>query len=229
MGRDLQRRLVVFVAAAVPLFELLFWGPESPIRRAILFVVGDHEQRGAWLLFYHAFVYSLPAAALSAILWVVLARRGLLPPLRDSLRFTPFKSIVVWGVGVGLAVAGLNIAIFAVLAWRGLLEGFSIAYVPPYGWDIAGNAVSNFYEELIARGFLVVTMRMVSGSAPIAAVISSLFFGFGHTQFPMFERCFIAMAGAMQCVAYLRTRSLWAPYIAHEVYDWILDCAVKVG
>jgi membrane protease YdiL (CAAX protease family) len=88
--------------------------------------VGSHEYRGPWIVFEHAFVYSLTAAALSVILWLVLARRGLLPPLRDSLRFTPSRPIVWWGVGVGLAVTGLNIAIFAVLAWRGLLEGFSL-------------------------------------------------------------------------------------------------------
>jgi membrane protease YdiL (CAAX protease family) len=225
---DLQRRFAVLVAAAVPLIEL-FWGPESPPRRLIMAAVGNHEYRGPWILFEHAFVYTLTAAALSVILWVVLARRGLLPPLRDSLRFTPSRPIVLWGVGVGLAVAGLNIAIFAVLAWRGLLEGFSLEYVPPNGWDIGGNVISNFYEELVARGFLVVTMRMVFRNAPIAVAISSLFFGFGHTQYPMFERCFIAVAGAMQCIAYLRTKSLWAPYISHEVYDLILDCAVKVG
>jgi len=71
-------------------------------------------------------------------------------------------------------------------------------------------------------------MRRVFRSAPIAVVISSVAFGLGHTQYPVFERCFIAVAGAMQCVAYLRARSLWSPYLAHEVYDVLLDCSVKV-
>ncbi len=228
MPPDLQRRFAVLLAAAVPLVEL-FWGPSSPPRRLILAVVGEHEDRGPWMVFHHWFLYSLTAAALSTVLWLVLARRGLLPPLRDSLRLTPSRDIVLWGVGVGLAVAALNVAIFAVLAWRGLLEGFALQYVPPDGWSLLGNVVSNFYEELIARGFLVVALRMAFRSTPLAVAISSLCFGFGHTQYPVFERCFIAVAGAMQCVAYLRTRSLWAPYVAHEVYDVLLDCAVKVG
>jgi membrane protease YdiL (CAAX protease family) len=191
--------------------------------------LGNPPYRGPWILFEHVFIDTLVPAASCVLLWLGLGKHDLLPSLRDSLRFTPRGRIALFGVGVGLAVAGLNIVIFVVLAWRGLLEGFSIECVPPNGWDIGGNVVSNFYEELIARGFLVVTMRRVCRNTPIAVAISSVTFGLGHTQFPTFERCFIAVAGAMQCIAYLRTRSLWAPYIAHEVYDLILDCAVKVG
>ena len=190
---------------------------------------GNPPYQGSWILFEHVLLDTLLPAVACALIWHALANRAFVPAPRESLRFERPGRIVLWGVAVGVAVAAFNVAIFAVLAWRGLLEGFSIEYVPPNGWDITGNVVSNFYEEFIARGFIVVTMRVVFRNTPIAVAISSLAFGFGHTQFPVFERCFIAVAGAMQCVAYLRTRSLWSPYIAHEVYDLLLDCAVKVG
>jgi hypothetical protein len=175
------RRCLVVLLAAIAGMAVLWWF--SPIVRAWARTLAGHPAYvGPWVFVEHALLDTALAAAVCALLWVLLAKRGYLPPVAESLRLPSPVVVVAWGVAAGVAIAALNLALFAFLASRGELRGFSIAYVPPKLWAVAGNVLSNFYEEFVFRGFLVVTMRMVFRSTPIAVVISSLAFGFSHTQ-----------------------------------------------
>jgi membrane protease YdiL (CAAX protease family) len=226
--RRLRDRALVLLAAAGALWVLI--QPSRWLRDAVLHALGDPPYRGPWITFDHLFLYSTLGAATCAIVWIALAGRGLMPPLRDWFRVRPTAPVLAWGVGAGLAISGFNIAVVALLArGRGAFEGFAVQYVPPNGWDVLGNVFSNFYEEFIARGFLLLALRAAFNSTLAAVIVTSLIFGVGHDQYPLFERCVIALSAALQCVVFLRTRSLWSTWITHEVYDLILDCALKVG
>jgi membrane protease YdiL (CAAX protease family) len=223
--RRLGGRALLLAAAVGSLWVLV--QPSRWLRDAVLHALGDPPYRGPWITFEHFFMFSTLCAATCTVLWISFARRGLMPPLRDWFRFDHPARILGWGLGAGVAIVALNIAAVAVFGSHAF--GIRIQYVPPNGWDLLGNVFSNFYEELFARGFLLLALRGAFRNTPAAVVVVSLIFGAGHDQYQVAERVVIALAAALQCIVVLKTRSLWSTYVTHEVYDLILDCTLKAG
>jgi len=127
--------------------------------------------------------------------------------------------VALWGVAGGVATLAVTIAFFEI-RYPG-----AIHYIEPKAWSIAGNIFSNFYEEFLYRGFLLVALTAVFGFWP-AAVISSVAFGASHTQYPLDVRALISVAGVMWSVVARQARSIWAPYISHMVLDVVGDSLV---
>jgi membrane protease YdiL (CAAX protease family) len=92
-------------------------------------------------------------------------------------------------------------------------------------WGVAGNVFSNFYEEFIFRGFILAGLAVVFGFWP-AAIVASGLWAAQHTQFPLSLRMLIGCIGIFWCWIRIRARTLWAPYLSHEIMDTVLDAAI---
>ncbi|WP_440997057.1 CPBP family intramembrane glutamic endopeptidase [Arhodomonas sp. SL1] len=84
-----------------------------------------------------------------------------------------------------------------------------------------------FYEELLARGFLLQRARALLGGwwGPVA--LSSLLFGLGHAYQGAFGVLQTTLVGAVLAAAVLRYGTLWPAIIAHALVNaislWLLS------
>ena len=193
-----------------------FW-PESLVLAHGMEWLGNPPYQGFLGAFLpHLLLYTTFMAAVSAILWFILAGFGWIQPPQ----FGNVRRSIELGVIVGLVAVVLSVGV----AWLTLPSG-SVRWIPPDGWKIAGNVFSNCYEEFVNRGFFLTALRTVFGFWP-AAIISSAMWGFLHTQYPLALRILIVVIGIGFCWAARRAQSLLAPYVAHEVLDTIADCLI---
>jgi membrane protease YdiL (CAAX protease family) len=101
---------------------------------------------------------------------------------------------------------------------------------------MAGDLVSNMYEEIVYRGLMFCAFYgVVAGAsfplagrptlAALAAGIigSSTVFATGHEQFSMALRVVVGVLATVFAYAWVAARSLWAPWIAHTLVDVIGD------
>jgi membrane protease YdiL (CAAX protease family) len=207
----LTQRAVLLVLAAGA-FAVGLW-PTWYVRDAVLGAFGTPAYAGVWILVPHMLLYSTLSALVALALWLWLARaRWVTPP---SLAFN--GAVAKWGVLGGLAVIAITVVALYALGHGG---AFHAPRVDP--WLMAGNAFSNFFEELIFRGFLLTALAAALGLWP-AVILSSIAFGAVHTQFPLEFQALIAVAGCVWCLVAVRARSLLAPYISHMTLDWLVD------
>jgi membrane protease YdiL (CAAX protease family) len=205
-----QRALLLVLAAVV--FAIGLW-PTWSVRDAVLNAFGKPAYEGVWILIPHALLYSTLSALAALALWLWLARaRWVRPP---SLGFN--SGVAAWGVLGGLAVIAITVVALYALGHGG---AFHSPRVDP--WLMAGNAFSNFFEELIFRGFLLTALMAALGFWP-AAILSSIAFGAVHNQFPFEIQVLVGVAGFVWCMVAVRARSLLAPYISHMALDWLVD------
>lgn len=186
---------------------------------------GYPAYRGPWLTVEHVLLYTTLCAAVSAVAWSLLARRYGMDSPGEALRIPSARATLGWGVGVGLAGTALVLVFFAVLIKAGALPANAVHYRPPNGWSVLGNLFSNFYEEFIYRGLWLSALAFAFRSRWAGAVGSSIIFGLSHSQYPLMMQAMIAVCSLLFCVARYRG-SLWAPYIAHQLSDMILDSLV---
>jgi membrane protease YdiL (CAAX protease family) len=193
-----------------------FW-PERLVLKSGIIALGNPPYAGFTGIFLpHLLLYSTVMAAVSAVLWWALVRADLLAPpqfgnLSQSLR-----------LGVIGGIAALLLTLVVVLA---ALPAGTIHWIAPNPWKIGGNIFSNFFEEFVFRGFLLVALRRLVGFWP-AALLSSAMWAFLHTQFPLVIQLNILAVGVGFCWLANRAKSLWAPYVAHEVLDLIGDSLI---
>lgn len=206
----MRRALLLVLAAGV--FAIGLW-PTWYVRDAVLGAFGAPKYEGVWILVPHALLYSTLSALAALAVWRWLARaRWLSPP---SLAFS--WGVATWGVLGGIVVIAITVVALHALGHGG---AFHAPRVDP--WLMAGNAFSNFFEELIFRGFLLAALVAALGFWP-AAILSSIAFGAVHTQFPLEIKVLVGVAGFVWCLVAVRARSLLAPYISHMTLDWLID------
>jgi membrane protease YdiL (CAAX protease family) len=193
-----------------------FW-PGRLVLRGGLNSLGNPEYVGFRGIFLpHLLLYTTLMAAVSAILWWALVLAKILPPPK----FGNIRASAALGLVGG--IAGLALTLLVVLV---ALRAGTIPWIAPDPWKIAGNIFSNFYEEFVFRGFVLVALRRVAGFWP-AALVSSAMWAFTHVQYPMVIQLTILAVGVAFCWIMQRARSLWAPYFAHEVLDVIGDSLI---
>ncbi len=113
------------------------------------------------------------------------------------------------GVGFALLVIGLSLA-----TGEGELQ-------PLFDWNAVGvNLFSNLWEEIIFRGMLLQVIRKHLG-VRTAMVWTSVLFGLAHGINP--KGFFIALTCWTWAWAVLKSRSLWAGWITHQVSDMLID------
>jgi membrane protease YdiL (CAAX protease family) len=211
---SLIARFFVLLCAAFA-YWCLYW-PSDWWRGHVLEAFGNPKYAGVWILIPHIFLYSTLAALVAAVLWVLLARARFLPAM--SLRFD--FDVALWGIAGGAASLALVVAYFEVFYPPGTLH-----WIDPNPWSIAGNVFSNFYEEFLFRGFLLVALTAVLGFWP-AAAITAVAFGATHTQYPLDLRAMISVVGFMWALVTRQAGSIWAPYITHMVLDVVGDSLI---
>jgi len=211
-----MKRRLLLVSAAALVCVCNYW-PQWAFNRHFRSWLGHPRYAGSWIFVEHLLLSCSLPALLSVLLWWQLARAGWLPPLRASLRKRP---------AIFLGVAGGLVPLAAALGMVAVADPKSLGWIPPSVWPILGNLFSNFYEELVFRGFLLLTLEAAFGFWP-AAILSGVAFGAGHLQFPIPLRALIGGSGVLWCWLRRRTGSLWTPYLSHEIVDVIGDLFVK--
>jgi len=200
------------IAAAAAAYLIGFW-PTWRLRDTVLQSFGNPDYQGVWVLIPHVFLYSTLPALFCLAAWAVLARMGWMPALKLSLRWRTF----FWGLGAGLVSLAVLVGFFFATGQAG---AFHAPQVDP--WITTANVFSNFYEELIFRGFILVALTAALGFWP-AAIISSLAFGATHTQYPLILQGLIAAIAMIWAWVAKHSGGLLAPYTAHMTLDWLID------
>lgn len=205
-------RRASLLTLAIGVFAIGLW-PTWYVRDSVLSAFGAPAYEGAWILIPHVLLYSTLCALVALGLWLWLARaRWVTPP-----SFVFDLGVATWGLFGGMVVMALTVVALYALGHGG---AFHAPRVDP--WVMAGNAFSNFFEELIFRGFLLAALAATVGFWP-AAILSSIAFGGMHTQYPFDIQALVAFGGFAWCIVAARAKSLLAPYISHMTLDWLVD------
>lgn len=205
-----QRGTLIAVAAAA--YMVGFW-PTWWLRDFVLNAFGNPPYEGVWIVIPHVFLYSTLQALFCVAAWMVLARLKWMP----GIKFSPRTSTLGWGLAAGLVSIAILVAFFFV---TGQDSAFHEPRVNP--WVMSANVFSNFYEELVFRGFILVALTAALGFWP-AAIISSIAFGATHAQYPFELQALIAAIAVLWAWAAKKADELLAPYIAHMTLDWLID------
>ncbi len=208
-------RAFVLVVSLAGAYAALYWLQPVVVHHVRPLLKTDHK--GLSLLLNHVFFYSLPFGLVCFLLRQLLVEMDILTPLRLKANFV--KSLNE-GVAGGLMVIGLF-----VLLWVAMGKGFKL-HMDPY--SAAGNMFSNFYEELAYRGLVFSGLLFSLRWRWLAVVLSGLVFACTHSSYPLFLQAGVGVAGVVFSLVYLRTGSILAPWIAHELSDVILDSILRM-
>lgn len=200
------------IAAAAAAYVIGFW-PTWWVRDFVLNAFGNPPYEGVWILVPHVFLYSTLQALFCLVAWTVLARLHWMP----ALRLSPRWSTLGWGLAAGLVSIAILVAFFFATGQGG---AFHEPRINP--WLAGANIFSNFYEEYVFRGFILVALTAALGFWP-AAIISSIAFGATHTQYPLELQALIAVIAVIWAYAFKKGDGLLAPYTAHMTLDWLID------
>jgi hypothetical protein len=192
------------------------------------------HDRDLSVLLGHWVFGQLPRVLLCVVVWFVGTRLGLMPSLRQSLTSGgSWSRVVVTGL---IATVVLLVATVGVGAAAGGRFGFH-----PYFTKMAGDLVSNMYEEIVYRGLMFCAFYGVvagasfplAGRPTLAALVagtigSSIVFAIGHEQYSMALRVVVGVLATVFAYPWVAARSLWAPWIAHTLVDVIGDSILKL-
>lgn len=164
--------------------------------------------------------FGLIGAVALIILYKILIRHLGDPP-RDDLRLPGSLKRLGIGLGAGLAVFSVAVAVAAVLGvYRIFAAGDLTGLLPALISAAIFPAVS---EEMLFRGILFRWLEDFGGTW-VGLALSSLAFGFAHYFNPNVSAlaCLeIALeAGIMLGAAYMLTRSLWLPMGIHAAWNF---------
>jgi membrane protease YdiL (CAAX protease family) len=119
------------------------------------------------------------------------------------------------GIWLGFLIFALTIPVAMYFKMK---YSFQFSFV-----EVAGNIFSNGAEEMIYRGILLAAAASLFKKSWVSICISAFAFGFGHWDLPYLFQAYIVVVGILLAWAYLRTKSLIAPYVAHTVADILAD------
>ena len=214
-GLKLSQRLLLIVTAAL-VYAVNFW-PSPQVRKAGLAALGHPQFVGfAGIFVPHLVLYSTLLAVIAALCWFTFVRARILPPPELG---RPTASQLRLGVVGGIA------ALIASLGFVYFLFPAALDWIDPVPWKIAGNVVSNFYEEFVYRGFLLVALGAAIGFWP-AAIIASAMWAYTHSQYPLSLQALIMTVGIYFSWLTRRARSLWTPYTSHMILDLVGDSLI---
>ena len=211
----MQRALLIISAVAV--YAVNFW-PSMQVTNAGLIALGSPKYVGFKGVFLpHLLLYSTLTACVAALLWFTFVRARILPAPR--LRRPTARQL---GAGV---VGGILALIATVVFVYVLFPPNTVHWIDPVLWKIAGNVFSNFYEEFVYRGFMLVALGAAIGFGP-AAIITSAMWGYTHNQYPLSLQALIMAVGVYFSWLMRKAQSLWTPYTAHMVLDIVGDSLI---
>jgi hypothetical protein len=229
-----QKRLlhVALLAAAL----VAWWTGDHVITPWVQRIAGYDRihDRDLSVLLGHWLFGQLPRVLLCVAVWLAGTRLGLMPSLRNSLTSGgSWRRVVVTGLIGTLVLLVLTVGIGAA---AGGCFGFH-----PYFTKMAGDLVSNMYEEIVYRGLMFCAFYGVVAAAsfPLAGKLnlagliagtigSSVVFAIGHEQYAMALRAVLGVVATAFVYPWVAARSLWAPWIAHMLVDVIGDSILEL-
>ena len=211
----MHRALLIISAAAV--YAVNFW-PSRQVTNAGLIALGRPEYVGFKGMFLpHLLLYSTLTACVAALLWFTFVRAHILP----APRLGPPTARQLGAGVVGGIVALIATVVFVYV----LFPPNTVHWIDPVPWKIAGNVFSNFYEEFVYRGFMLVALGAAIGFWP-AAIITSAMWGYTHNQYPLSLQALIMAVGVYFSWLMRKAQSLWTPYASHMVLDIVGDSLI---
>jgi membrane protease YdiL (CAAX protease family) len=137
-------------------------------------------------------------------------------------------------IGYALLLGGIPIAVASLLLVSlGLLDLRSMPDGPWLGVAVRIMLLllpAAFYEELLSRGYIFATLKEWLG--PFWAVLlTSVGFGLLHYQNPgatAGSLAIVTLAGIYLAVVLLATRSLYAAWMAHFAWNWVMAALLHV-
>ena len=211
--------------------------------------IGDHQltpwvqrvagydrihDRDLSILLGHWVFGQLPRVLLCVAVWLVGSRLGLMPSLRQSLASGgSWRRVAVTGL---IATTVLLVVTVGIGAAAGGTFGFH-----PYFTKMAGDLVSNMYEEVVYRGLMFCAFYGVAAAASFALVGtldraglvvgtigSCVVFAAGHEQYSIALRVVVGVVAIGFAYPWIAARSLWAPWIPHTLVDVIGDSILRL-
>jgi hypothetical protein len=192
------------------------------------------HDRDLSVLLGHWVFGQLPRVLACVGVWLVGSRLGLMPSLRGSLTSGgSWRRVVVTGLIATVILLVLTVVIGAA---AGGTFGFH-----PYFPKMAGDLVSNLYEEIVYRGLMFSAFYGVAAaeSFPLAGKVdragvvvgtlgSCAVFAIGHEQYAVGLRAIVGVVAVVFVYPWIAARTLWAPWIPHTLGDIIGDSIVKL-
>jgi hypothetical protein len=187
------------------------------------------QSRALSLLLGHWVIDQGPRLLLCLAVWRVGFHFGLLPSLSASLGSGGSWRRVL-RTGLVATVAFLAVSAALVLATSGTFG------VHPYFPKMAGDLVSNMYEEIVYRGLMFSACYGLAAAAPfpltgptqraglvVGTLCSCLIFGVAHEQYAVALRVVVGLVAILFVYPWASARSLWAAWLPHTVGDIIDD------
>jgi hypothetical protein len=235
MRLDKRQKHLLHIALLVAAL-VAWWTSDHVITPWVQRIAGYDRihDRDLSVLLGHWVFGQLPRVLLCVVVWFVGTRLGLMPSLRQSLTSGgSWSRVVVTGL---IATVVLLVATVGVGTAAGGRFGFH-----PYFTKMAGDLVSNMYEEIVYRGLMFCAFYGVvagasfplAGRPTLAALVagtigSSIVFAIGHEQYSMALRVVVGVLATVFAYPWVAARSLWAPWIAHTLVDVIGDSILKL-
>ena len=129
--------------------------------------------------------------------------------------------------GVPIAVASLLLLSLGLLDVRPMPDGPWLVFALQFMLLLLPAA---FYEELLSRGYIFATLKEWLGVS-WSVLLTSLGFGLLHYQNPgatVGSLAIVTLAGIYLAVVLLLTRSLYAAWIAHFAWNWVMAALLHV-
>ena len=230
-----MRRRLPHIALLV-LALAAWWISDHEITPWVQHVAGYDRihNRDLSILLGHWIFGQLPRVLVCVAVWLVGSRFDLMPSLRQSLGSGgSWRRVIVTGL---IATAILLVLEVGIGAAAGGTFGFH-----PYFPKMAGDLISNMYEEIVYRGLMFCAFYGVAAVAtfPLAGKIdraglvlgsigSSVVFAVGHEQYAIALRVLVGVVAVVFAYPWITARSLWAPWIPHTLGDIIVDSILKL-
>lgn len=170
-------------------------------------------------------VYFSSAVVIALVGGVTLAA-GLARGGWEALGFgpVPWRSVVLWVVAISaisIALAPLGVRMRHSL---GVEETpFLKQILPRSRMEKAAFAllsmIAGFGEEIAYRGYAITALALITGSTPMAVVVSSAAFGVIHTYQGWIGIVRTGLLGAVLAGVFLISDSIWPPIAVHASLD----------
>ena len=186
------------------------------------------------ILLGHWVFGQLPRVLVCVAVWLVGSRLGLMPSLRQSFASGgSWRRVIVTGIIATTIFLVLTVGIGAAV---GGTFGFH-----PYFTKMAGDLVSNMYEEIVYRGLMFCAFYGVAAATSfplvgkldragliVGTIGSCVVFAVGHEQYSIALRVVVGVVAIVFAYPWIAARSLWAPWIPHTLGDVIGDSILKL-
>ncbi|GMR13374.1 MAG: hypothetical protein BMS9Abin29_1581 [Gemmatimonadota bacterium] len=168
----------------------------------------------------------LSSAVVIAVLGGVALAAGLARGGWGELGFgpVPWWSVVGWVVAISIISLALEPLGVRMRHGLGVEETpFLKQVLPRSRMEKAAFAllslIAGFGEEVAYRGYSITALTLVTGSVPVAVVVSSAAFGMLHAYQGWFGIVRTGLLGAILAAAFLISGSIWPPIAVHASLD----------